>query len=51
MEPILQIILKVSSALQSPVLDLISAVELIKNLKSAIVKIRNNNEEYEEEYR
>lgn len=51
MEPILQIILKVSSALQSPVLDLVSAIELIKNFKSAIVKITNNPEDYEEVHR
>lgn len=43
MEPILKIILKVSSGLQSPKLDLLTAINSIQALKNALIFMRNDS--------
>jgi len=47
MQPILQLVLKVSSSLQTPKLDLLSAVKHIQFLKSSLISMRNSYEEFE----
>lgn len=42
MEPILKIILKVSSGLQSPKLDLLTAINSIQALKNSLIFMRND---------
>lgn len=47
MQPILQIILKVSSSLQTPKLDLLSVVAYIQSLKSSLISMKNSLQEFE----
>lgn len=47
MQPILQLVLKVSSSLQTTKLDLLSAVKHIQSLKSSLVLMRNSLKEFE----
>lgn len=47
MQPILQLVLKVSSSLQTPKLDLLSAVKHIQSLKSSLISMRNSYDEFE----
>jgi len=46
MSPILNIILKVSSMLQSPKIDLLIAAESVNTLKNTLLNMRNNEAEY-----
>ncbi|XP_060868019.1 zinc finger MYM-type protein 1-like [Metopolophium dirhodum] len=46
MSPVLNIILKVSSMLQSPKIDLLIAAESVNTLKNTLLNMRNNEEEY-----
>ncbi|KAL4104332.1 hypothetical protein QTP88_019633 [Uroleucon formosanum] len=46
MSPILNIILKVSSILQSPKIDLLIAAECLNTLKNTLLNMRNIEEEY-----
>lgn len=48
MHPILQLVVKVSKALQNPKTDLWQAVEYVDGLALALVKMRNNEEEFED---
>lgn len=48
MEPILRAVVKVSSTLQAPVLDLLSAVQIIKSLKKFMCNMRNSSTEYDQ---
>lgn len=50
LDPILSIILKVSSSLQSKELDLLTAVGLIKSLKHTITRYRSEDGEYDKIY-
>ncbi|KAL4113589.1 hypothetical protein QTP88_017193 [Uroleucon formosanum] len=47
MQPILQLVLKVSSSLQTPKLDLLSAVKHIQSLKSSLISMRDSYDEFE----
>lgn len=47
MQPILQLVLKVSSSLQTPKLDLLSAVKYIQYLKSSLISMRDSYDEFE----
>lgn len=48
MHPILQLVVKVSKALQNPKIDLCQAVEDVESLALALIEMRNNEEEFEE---
>lgn len=47
MHPILQIVLKVSSFLQTPNLELLTAIESIKSLKVSLNSLRNSPIDYQ----
>ena len=44
MSPLLNIILKVSSVLQSPKIDFLFAAESVNTLKTTLLNMRNNEE-------
>ena len=48
MHPVLQLVVKVSKALQSPKIDLCQAVEDVESLALALVEMRNSEEEFED---
>lgn len=50
MEPIFRAVLKDSASLQAPVLDLLSAVEIVKGLKMFMGKMKNCSHEYDKIY-
>ncbi|CAI6355542.1 unnamed protein product [Macrosiphum euphorbiae] len=50
MHPILQMILKVSQTLQNPSINLLVAINEVKNLRSALQQLRCNNDFYDEAY-
>jgi len=50
MQPILQMILKVSKLLQANSLELLTAVDVLNSLKSSLVSMRNNSNHFEDIY-
>ncbi|KAL4098697.1 hypothetical protein QTP88_023245 [Uroleucon formosanum] len=50
MQPILQMILKISKLLQSNNLELLTAVDVLNSLKSSLVSMRNNSNSFEDIY-
>lgn len=46
MQVILQLVLKVSSALQTPNLELLTAVMIIKTLKQSLISLRNDSQHF-----
>lgn len=50
MQPILQMILKMSKLMQSNNLELLTAVEVLNSLKSSLASMRNNSNSFEDIY-
>lgn len=50
MYPILQLILKVSQTLQNPSINLLVAINEVKNLRSALQQLLCTNDFYDEAY-
>jgi len=47
MHPVLQMVLKVSSFLQTPNLELLTAIQTIRSLKDSLNSLRNSSQDYE----